>query len=75
MTLVRRAETVMTKSRTNRGDGIVEREAGNLYLFNFCLKSANDVDALYPCVYDNVASGRLGDRGPALSGSRKVRTP
>jgi hypothetical protein len=33
------------------------------------------VDALCPCVYDNAASGRSGDRGPALSGPRKVRTP
>jgi len=33
------------------------------------------VDARLPCVYDEVASGRLGDRGSALSGSRKVRTP
>src|SRR6266498_5715464 len=33
------------------------------------------VDALFPCVYDNAASGQLGDRGSALSGPRKVRTP
>ena len=33
------------------------------------------VDALLPRVYDEAASGRLGDRGPALTGSRKVRTP
>ena len=33
------------------------------------------VDALFPCVYHHNASGRLGDRGLALSGSRKVRTP
>ena len=33
------------------------------------------VDAWFPCVYHNAASGRSGDRGPALSGPRKVRTP
>ena len=44
-------------------------------MFKFYLNPLIGVDAPFACVYDNVSSGRLGDRGPALSGSRKVRTP
>jgi len=48
---------------------------GSLQFKKIVLNFANTVDAMSPCVYDNAASGRLGDRGPALSGPRKVRTP
>jgi len=37
--------------------------------------SKDAVDCVFSSVYDINVSGRLGDRGSALTGSRKVRTP
>ena len=49
--------------------GMEAQKTKNLVLITF-----TGVDASFSCVYDNATSGRSGDRGPALSGSRKVRT-